>query len=65
MRQNPDLRISSTSIPTAAVAGAQFTKGNQLQVKFILQLSCLFTQIYNTENTFCISINRQVIKEII
>ncbi len=41
------LRVSSASIPGAAVAGAQFTEGDQLQVKFILQLSGLLSQICN------------------
>lgn len=41
------LRVS-TSISGAAVAGAQFTEGDQLQVKFILQLSGLLPQICNT-----------------
>lgn len=51
-RFSQDLRVSATSIPAAAVAGAQFTKGNQLQVKFILQLSGLLTHIYNMENIY-------------
>lgn len=42
------VRVSSTSIPGAAVAGAQFTEGDQLQVQFILQLSGLLSQICNT-----------------
>lgn len=40
-------RFSSTSIPGAAVAGAQFTEGDQFQVKFIFQLSRLLSQICN------------------
>lgn len=47
--ENLILRVSSTSIPGAAVAGAQFTEGDQLQVKFILQLSGLLSQICNTQ----------------
>lgn len=39
------LRVSSPSISGAAVAGAQFTEGDQLQVKFVLQLSGLLSQI--------------------
>lgn len=47
------LRVSSISIPGAAVASAQFTEGDQFQVKFILQLSGLLPQICitNTHKT--------------
>ena len=46
--QKTNSRVWSTSVPGAAVAGAQFTEGDQLQVKFILQLSGLLSQVWNT-----------------
>lgn len=44
------LRVSSASIPGAAVAGAQLAEGDQLQVQLVLQLPGLLPQICKTEH---------------
>lgn len=49
--QDKILRVSSPAISWAAVAGAQFAEGDQLQVEFILQLPRLLPQICKHTHT--------------
>lgn len=46
------LPVSSPSISGAAITGAQFTEGDQFQIKFILQLTGLLSQIWNTASSY-------------